>query len=83
MCDQHAIDIGTVASFEQALLIGENAYVAAHLASMSNFSAATVMVAGDASIIDNRGTIRGYSTALTVGGDGPSLRLTSGSSTAA
>ena len=69
LCDQHAIDIGTSADYGQNLLIGENGYVAATPAPMNNFTAATVEVGGDASVIDNRGTIRGYSEAISVAGD--------------
>jgi Ca2+-binding RTX toxin-like protein len=72
VCDQHAIDIGTSADYGQNLLIGENGYVAATPAQMNNFSAATVVVDGDASIIDNRGTIRGYSEAISVAGNSAS-----------
>jgi Ca2+-binding RTX toxin-like protein len=72
VCEQQAIDIGTIASFGQTLLIGENAYVAATLAPTNIFAGATVSVGGDASIIDNRGTIRGFSAALAIYGDGPS-----------
>jgi Ca2+-binding RTX toxin-like protein len=71
VCEQHAIDIGTSADFGQTLLIGESGYVAA-IAVPFNFTAATVILGGDGSILDNRGMIRGYSQAISVGGDSAS-----------
>ena len=71
----HAIEIGTTASFGNTLLVSEGAYIGATLAPMNTSGPATVRIFGDAALIDNRGTIRGFSEALQVGGDGLSSEI--------